>query len=195
LFKVHLMWKILVIISVVLIVGGLLLVRFPNQSAKLLINPFIKSSNNQDIKKDTEELVKQTGDSLIDKSGQTLGTFKDNLYQKTQAVVNNVFDKQPQKQEKIAVVLDVQNADPKNERLILDVTQASTLKLNVNKNTKYYLEFKNLPSDQCLFIDNKKYEFGAGKIKEIQFNSSGKYPIKTSSCNVEDKEIGEFLVQ
>jgi len=190
------MWKILVIISLVLIVGGFLLAKFPNQSTKLLINPFIKSSNKQDIKKDTERLVKQTGDSLLEKSGQTLGTFKDNLYQKTQEVVDNVFDrKQQDKKETVAVVLDIQNADPKNERLILDMTQASTLKLNINKNTKYYLEFKNLPSIQCLFIENKKYEVGAGKIVEIEFNSSGKYPIKTNSCNVEDKEIGEFLVK
>lgn len=90
-------------------------------------------------------------------------------------------------------ILGVSKVPP--DSIIIDFLNDTNLKLNLKKGTKYYLQFKNIPINYCLYIADNKYQVTDNKLVELQFNLSGTYPIRLNSCEVNDKNLGELVVQ
>lgn len=134
----------------------------------------------------------QTKDSLQETSQNVLNSVKDQVYNQTQNTVNTIFDKS---NPTIVTIKITEVSSPPPGSFTIDFLKDSNLKLNLNKGSKYYLQFKNIPSDYCLYIGDNKYQITSSKITEVQFNSNGTYPIRLNFCEVNDKNLGELVVQ
>lgn len=193
------MWKILLLLGLVLIISA--------SFYWIKDSPLIKTnltSKNQPPGKvlvaTISNLFNQTKQSLEKTSQNITNTVKEQAYNQAQNTVNTVFDKPnptispSTTTDKVTVnILGVSN--PPTGSFIIDFSKDSNLKLSLSKGVKYYLQFKNTPQNYCLYIADNKYEIIDSRIIELQFNLGGTYPIRLNSCEVNDKNIGELVVQ
>ena len=135
----------------------------------------------------------QTKDTLQETSQNLIETVKDQTYSQTQNTVDAIFNKSIS--DTTVAINILQDYNPPPGSFIIDFSKDSNLKLSLNKGVKYYLQFKNIPTNYCLYIIDNKYQIIDTKIVELQFNSSGTYPIRLNSCEVNDKNLGELVVQ
>lgn len=184
------MWKALFLVILALIIAV----------AAFLVKPASENSEKKpgqvlaDTAKDQiNNFFDQTKDSLQETSQNLIDTVKDQTYNQAQNTVNTVFDK-PDPTSLVTVnILGVSKVPPNS--ITIDFLNDTNLKLNLNKGIKYYLQFKNIPLNYCLYISDNKYQVSDNKLIELQFNSSGTYPIRLNSCEVNDKNLGELVVQ
>lgn len=143
----------------------------------------------------TDNLIDKTKDSFEENSKKTIDTAKTNLYDSAKTALDNVFDKQDSSENKVQINIvtgeDVKNT---NAEYTIDLSKDTNLNLSLSVNKKYYLKFKNLPNNYCLYINGNKYALN-DDVVEIQFTKGGSYPIKTNSCDLNDKNIGNITVQ
>lgn len=134
-----------------------------------------------------------------------LGT-KDNLQdqvKKTAATVNNFLDQTADKllgkKQQTTVVIDIiakeSSSNQSNQNTTqIDLLKDRGLKINMPKNTKYYFEFQNVPSDFCLYIAKQQYKIESTKIVALTLLESGTYPVSLDFCDLENKSIGNIIV-
>lgn len=76
----------------------------------------------------------------------------------------------------------------------IDLLKDRKLKIKITKDKESYFKFQNVPSDFCLYLNQKKYPIESGKIVSIKLPERGTYPISFDFCDAEIKNIGEILV-
>lgn len=142
-------------------------------------------------------LIDQSQSTLENKSQQLTGTLKDSVFNTAQSGLDTIFNKQPTNSTPVTVqVLDPSSTSITQQSItVVDLSKDNNLKLALPRSSKYDLQFQNTQSNQCLYINANKYPIENSKIIEIEFSSSGSYPIKVNSCDLNDKVIGEFDVQ
>lgn len=141
-------------------------------------------------------LLSQTKDSLETNTQKTVDDVKTNIYNSVKTTLDNVFDKQTEdEKDKVAVnILGVTETSSDDSSINIDLSKDTNLNLSLSVNKKYYLKFQNIPANYCIYINNNKYQL-SDKVIEIQFIQGGSYPIKTNSCDLNDKNIGNITVQ
>lgn len=200
------MLKIILIIIIFAIVGFGIYFWFKTPKT-VLENPTIQgfgkilgfsknTSNENNTNKDKQEdLFTQTENSLVKNTQKSIETARDVVYNNAKTTLDNVFDKQQSDNQEVSVnVLGVANNNANQPSYVIDLAKDSNLKMNLSLNTKYYLKFQNIPQNYCLYINNNKYPLTGG-IVEVQFEKGGSFPIRTNSCDLNDKSIGTLTVQ
>ncbi|MBI2018716.1 hypothetical protein HYS96_03350 [Candidatus Daviesbacteria bacterium] len=142
--------------------------------------------------------VKDTKDNLEQNSQNAVNNTKETIYDKAQEVLDTVFNKQTSDEKVISInVLTADNISVGVDQKVydIDLSKDANFKVTLSKNSKYYLKFQNVAPNSCLFIKDKRYEIGDNQIIEVQFSSTGTYAIKTNTCNLTDRNIGEIIVQ
>ena len=140
---------------------------------------------------------------LEDYPKEVLGDAKDNInkvyqnsleefYDQAQSVVNNVFQKDNAQQDvSISMAYDNANGQP----YIVDLAKGSKIQISLKKNSKYYLQFQNVPTDSCLYIGESKYKLEASKNIELSFSNTGTYQLNVNSCSANNKDLGQIVVE
>lgn len=147
-------------------------------------------------KNQVNNFFNQTKDSLQENSQNLINTVKEQTYNQAQNTVNTVFDKSNPTTSSTTVTVNILGvSNPPPDSITIDFSKDTNLKLNLKKGTKYHLQFKNIPSNYCLYIGDNKYKINDSELIELQFNSSGNYPIRLNLCEVSDKSLGEIVVQ
>ncbi|TSC86024.1 MAG: hypothetical protein G01um10147_1028 [Microgenomates group bacterium Gr01-1014_7] len=141
--------------------------------------------------------VEDTKENLEQKSNDSVNNIKDTVYETAKNTLDTVFGKNETKKETVSInEVSTPLPDDKSSNVYsIDLSKETNLKITIAKNNKYYLKFANVPSDYCLYIKDQKIELVSGKIIELQFPSSGSFPIKTSICNFTERSIGEIIVE
>lgn len=149
------------------------------------------------LDQNSDDFLSGTKDSLEQKSKNTLNNIKEEIYDKAQQTLNTVFNKKPENDTtvKVSILHPSQAYDLKKNSLFIDFSKDQNLNLNLSKNTKYYLQFKNVPSNFCLYIDTDKYKIGDGNFLQLEFKTAGSYPMKANLCDLNDKIIGNLIVE
>lgn len=154
--------------------------------------------NKQDYKRDGKNFFDQTKDSLTQNSQKTIESVKTTVYNEAKTTLDNVFDKQTSEdkngKEVNITVLGVTNQTADEDSFVIDLAKDQNLNMKLSLNKKYYFKFKNIPTNYCIYINNLKHPISEGTL-EIQFTKTGNYPIKASSCEINDKNIGTLIVQ
>ncbi len=199
------MWKILFLVVLVftIAVAVFFLIKYypSNKPDKINVDKTKSVSENNPPGKvlaDTannqvNHFFNQTKDSLQETSQNLISTVKDQAYNQAQNTVNAVFDKSSPKPNVEVNILGVSNPPP--DSITVDFLKDSNLNLNLNKGIKYNMQFKNFPSNYCLYIADNKYQINDAEIIELQFNSNGTYPIRSNLCEVNNKNLGQVIVQ
>lgn len=138
--------------------------------------------------------ISQTKDSVNNLASNTINDVKDSAYSSTKNILDSVFDKKDTSKLNVNFIENKKVSETMKLHLI-DLAKDDMLKIQIQKNDKYYLKFKSVPADYCLYIKDNKYEIKDEAVVEIQFNSSGNYSLKMSSCNILEKNVGEIVVQ
>lgn len=142
----------------------------------------------------SEDLISQTKDSLEKNTKNTLDNTKTNVYNTLRNTLDTVFDKQTSNNSFVEVNIENVSNSSIDSEISIDLETNTNLKLDLSVNKKYYLKFKNLPKNYCIYINNDKYPL-TDDIIEIQFSKIGNYPIRTSSCDSNDKNVGVLTVK
>lgn len=143
----------------------------------------------------SNEFLNQKTDKLKQDSENTLNDFKDTVYNSAQAILDKTFSKQSDKEVNVNIQTSTNSDETNNNIHVIDLTKDSGIKIKLLKNTPYKLQFKNVPSNSCLYISEAKFEIDDSKIVAIEFQKSGNYSIKVGSCDLKDKVIGEITVE
>lgn len=142
----------------------------------------------------------QNGQNIIDKAGQfiedeakkTAQNLGDLLGEKTQTALADFLPKYNQPPKVSPVEKPQEGAKAVST---IDLSQQTTIKLNLVKNNKYYLDFANVPPNFCLYIGTSKYPIPQDKDLEVEFTSSGTFSLKANACDLGDKNLGEIIVE
>lgn len=153
-----------------------------------------------DIKNQGDEIVSQAKDSIQQRSQQaingTVSDVKDSIFQQAQKDLNKIFGKQTDSPGGVSVqVIDSSAVDRTQPLSVVDISKDDSLKISLSKDSKYFLQFRNIPPNYCLYINQKKYPLENGKVVEVKFSASGSYPITANFCNLNDKNLGELEVR
>lgn len=138
-----------------------------------------------------QDIISKAGQFIEDEAKKTAQNLGDLLGEKTQTALEDFLPKKnPPK------VSAVENP-PTGARAvsIIDLSKDSTIKLNLVKNNKYYLDFANVPPNYCLYIGINKYPIPQDKNLEVEFISSGTFSVKANACDLGDKNLGEITVE
>lgn len=188
-----------IILIVILLVGIFVGVFFYFNTSQKFENPIGKTL--EDILGSSEKSPPNPNkiiNSAKDSFDKNVDDAKDTAYSKAKTTLDNVFNKQSDPanttNDVVVNVLGVTNSNPSKTTYDIDLSSESDLKLNLSLNTKYYLKFKNIPNNYCLYINGNKYPITDG-VLEIQFGKAGNYPIKANNCNLNDKSIGSVVVE
>lgn len=140
------------------------------------------------------DLLDQTRDSFTKTAQGAVNTVKTTVYNEAKTTLDNVFNKPTSNDQPVNVsVLRVSSTDNINPSYTIDLSKDTNLNLSLSVNRKYYLKFQNIPINYCLYINNNKYPLDSGVV-EILLTQVGNFPIKTNSCNINDKNIGILSV-
>lgn len=200
----------IVLVLLILVIVGLI---FYFKKPDFIYNKTFGSIKGQNIKQSSEtnsdsretktsffEPINNVRNKVIEDTQQTTANVKEDVYTTIQNSVNGIFGKQsqsnqPTPQSGPAVqIADSSNLPPESS-IVIDLGKENNIKLSMFKNTKYYLQFQNTPPNYCLYINNNKFGIDSKKTIVIEFSTSGSYPIKANSCDLNDKNIGELNVQ
>lgn len=189
------MVKIITIIIVIILT--LLLLVFLFQDFTKASSDSVSDTLGQTVTR-YQNSVKDTQNNLEQNSKDAVNNIKETIYDKTQEVLDTVFNKQTSDDQVASVrILTSDNTSVGQDQKVydIDLSKEASFKVTLSKNSKYYLKFQNVPPNYCLFIEDKRYEVENNQILEVQFISTGTYAIKTNSCNLTDRHIGEIIVQ
>lgn len=196
------MVKIIIIIIVIILALLLLLFLFKDFTKKT--SDSVSDTLGQTVIR-YQNSVKDTQNNLEQNSKDAVNNIKETVYDKAQEVLDTVFNKQSFSSNKqtsddqVATVRVITANNPpvgEDQKIYdIDLSKDTNFKVTLSKNSKYYLKFQNVSPNYCLFIENKRYEIENNQILEVQFSSSGSYAIKTNTCNLTDRHIGEIIVQ
>lgn len=141
-------------------------------------------------------ILGQAKDLVEGNSQKVADSAKDTAYLEAQSALDRVFGKESSKDTAQAVFVSVEDAGNNQGHNVynIDLSKTTNLKLNLQKNTDYYLKFQNTPADYCLYINESKHPIKDQTVKLI-FTSSGTYSLKANTCNLDDKVLGELTVQ
>ncbi len=135
-------------------------------------------------------------DSFEQNSQKAVDGAKDTAYTEAQSVLEKIFGRESSSEQTANKVTIVEATDAKGKELYnIDLSTTANLKLKLLKNTDYYLKFQNTPVNYCLYINDSKYPIEEGKTVKLMFTSSGTYSLKANSCSLNDRIVGEFIVQ
>lgn len=137
-------------------------------------------------------ILGKTGQFIEDEGKKTAQNLGDLLGEKTRSTLDDILPKKNQPP-KVSTI-DKAAIDPKAVSTI-DLAKDSTVRLNLTKNNRYYLGFANVPANYCLYIGTNKYPIPQDKNLEIEFTSSGLFPLKANACDLGDKNLGEITVE
>lgn len=183
---------ILLVLLATFITGAFLYFKKPSLPFPI---PFVKSENlTKDQEKDKPDILSTTYNNLINTTTKSVDEAREKVHQTAQNALDNAFDKKSSPPAVSVSVTITNEASPADEKLSVDLTSSGNLKLNLQKGKQYFLEFKNIQPDKCLFINSSKYELKDGSGIKISFSDSGVYKIKTGPCATLEKEIGELVV-
>lgn len=174
--------------------------KYPNTIKSNLPAPISKilGTINTNQNDDQGNIINNAKDSLEQTSQTVVNNAKDTAYQEAKSALDNVFGKQSSTTNQtvnVSILGESTETPPQSDLYNIDLSQATNLKVNLQKNTNYYLKFQNTPANYCLYINDNKYPIGEDKTVKIIFTSSGTYSIKTNTCNLADKILGEFTVK
>ena len=192
------MLKLLAIILIIIVVGVLVWLFWFQKPKKVNSDPIQDTLG--EVSKTYENSVSDIKNNVEETSKKTISDAKETIYDKAQEVLSAVFEKKPtlsqqtNNQDNINVIIE-SSPQPGNIFFEFDLSKGTNSKIKLTKNTKYQLKFQNVPKSYCLYIGDKKYELENNQILEIQFNSQGNYTLKTNSCNLDEKNIGEIIVE
>jgi len=192
------MWKILFFVTLAVIVAGAIFFKIDYSPSVRHFKP-INDINppgkilGDTVQKPIDNFLNQTEDSLQKKSQNLIDAVGNQAYNQAQNTVNAIFDKSNSPPAVTVNILGASNAPPGS--FVVDFLKDTNLKLSLNKGIRYYLQFQNTPSGYCLYIDNNKYQISNNETIELQFSSNGTYPIRLNSCEINDKNLGELVVQ
>lgn len=197
---------ILIIVALIgVVVGVFFYAKYQNvQVPTKIINPISQdpidpdvlgknttSNNNLLDRLKPQNITTKIEQEIINTSDAIINDTKENIRSKAQDTVNSFFEK---KQEE--VVVNISNSPVEESKILtVDIVKDKNIKLNLIRGNKYYVQFKNLDKNQCVYIQEKMYKLETGQTLEISFNSAGNFPIKTALCNDLDQNIGELVVQ
>ena len=142
---------------------------------------------------DTLGILTKKKDDLIDQSEQTKDDLTETLFVTAQNNLNSLFGKSVRGPE---ITVNATTSPPANsETITINFTQLNSAPVKIKKGIKYSLVFTNTPANHCIYILGTKYPIGDDKTLVLQINSSGNYPIKSNSCETEEKDVGNLSVE
>src|SRR5206468_996165 len=79
---------------------------------------------------------------------------KTNLYDSVKKTLDNVFNKQSGNEKNEVNVLGVTDENIVDNVHEIDLSSQNSLNLDLSVNKKYYLKFKSIPPNYCIYINN-----------------------------------------
>ena len=186
-----------IITVIIVIVLALLLLMFLFQDFTKTVKESVSGTLGQTVTR-YQNSIKDTRNNLEQNSQNAVNNIKETIHDKAQEALDTVFNKQTSDEKVISVrVLTADNTSVGVGQKVydIDLSKDANFKVTLSKNSKYYLKFQNVLPNYCLFIEDIRYEIQNNQILEVQFSSTGTYAIKTNSCNLTDRHIGEIIVQ
>lgn len=144
-----------------------------------------------DTNQERPDILGKTSQFIEDQSKKAARNLGDLLGEKARNTLENIL---PKSETPKVSPIDQSTVDTKAVTTI-DLSKNSIVKLTLSKNNKYYLNFINVPANYCLYIGPDKYPIPQDKDLEIQFTSSGLFPLKANVCDLGDKNLGEITVE
>lgn len=145
----------------------------------------------EQTEKAPEGVIEGAKDFLAAKTHQTSQDLSNLLTQKKQEVINKL---QGEERPEVKVISQVSpNADDK--LIVIDLAKENDLVIAAKTNQKYYLVFRNVPANYCLYIQETQYPIKEDLLLELIFSQSGNFLIKTNLCDLKYKEHGVFVVE
>lgn len=200
------MFRIVFVIIIFSILGLGLFFYFRSPSKTDLASPFIQnlgkvlgfSKSIPSPKEATDNLINRTKNSAQENAQKSIETVKSNVYNEAKTALDSVFNKQDNNKQANnpgvnVTVLGISSSDNTKPSYIIDLSKDSSLNLNLSVNQKYYLKFQNIPTNYCIYINDKKYPLNDGLIA-VEFTQGGNFPIKANSCDLNDKNLGTLTV-
>jgi hypothetical protein len=119
------------------------------------------------------------------------------LDEKKEETISKILDKQKEEIEAnyIAVEDFEKSTTEETKHYTIDYFKKDNMDIQLNKKETIYLSFKNFNFNQCLYINNQKYEIKKGFVLELKFNKTKDFQTLTNLCNLKYQEHGNFSVK
>lgn len=192
------MWQI--ILFILLILGLILAVLF-------VFKPFQQAYTPTWVEVATEQVNNEVlGEKIVNKPQELADQSKSSLQQTVTRVAesvnkyieekfNQVLGNDKKSESVEVIVINQQDTSViADEVLSFNLLGDKNKKFKLIKGKKYSFKFENLPTGFCVFINNQKYQINQDSLVQIQFSSSGNFPIKLDHCDESAKDYGQFEV-
>jgi len=146
----------------------------------------------------TEKVSKQLRTEIQKRSRQVLSQLTQkatsSLQEKGQAILGEAIGLKPTDKPEISIVKNVPDNRQKSLVLIDYLTQKD-LTLTFKPRETYYLDLRNVPTDNCLYINEESYAPRNSEFVKVSFAVNGKYELFFDLCQREMSKFGEIIVE
>jgi len=156
-----------------------------------LINPPAFDSLTQRLSKQLRTELQKRSRRIFSQLTQKATT---SLQEKSQAILGEAIGLKPTDKPTIVIVKNV--PDNRQKAMILvDYLTQKNLTLNFKPKETYYLDLRNVPENNCLYVNDESFAPKNNEFVKVSFVHNGKYDLFFDLCQRERPKFGEIIVE
>jgi|SRR3989338_6043430 len=194
--KIKLIAALVLLTTIVILI--IILFKFPGFPGNLIKKPSAQntqSNSQQSLVPKPNDLIEGAKDYLANQTEKTADNVTQVLNTQKQQVITQVLGTNDPPVVITIPASSAQDLQSSGQDVItMDFAKNDTFNLKLKKGTKYYILFKNVPSNTCFYINETKYQIENDKLLQIEFKKAGNYKLSTNSCELNFKEMGSASV-
>jgi|GEM_PF-1437124 len=156
-----------------------------------MVNPPLFNSMAQKISQQIKAELQKKSRQLLAHLTQTA---QQSLQQKSQAILGEAIGLKPTPKPEAIIVKNVPDSQLRALVLIDYLTQKD-LSLSFRAGEVYYLDLRNVPENNCLYINEESYAPRNNQFIKLSFQESGRYDLFFDLCRQNKAKFGEIIVE
>ena len=156
-----------------------------------MVNPTVFNSLTQKISREFQTEIKKHSRRIL---AQLKNKAAATLQKKGQAILGEAIGLKPSAAPEIVIVKNL--PDNRQQALVLiDYLTQKDLTLSFKAGEVYYLDLRNVPKNNCLYINEESYAPKNNEFIKVSFAQNGKYELFFELCKREKTKFGEIIVE
>lgn len=151
-----------------------------------------KQSGKKIVEQETNKIVKNSTSSINKEVGTTVDTIATFIKEKSESVLGAMT-----KTSTNIVVEQIEKlpSDQSDKVVYIDFPATKIEKYTFSASQTYYLKINNLPTNQCLFVNQNKFIIEKNMLLKLSFYEKGNHSLSFDYCSSENKIWGEIVVE